>query len=56
MAAQTRDILKSQFEADDVPPAQAWIDLIDSFVLVLEGFVTFNDAVVVHDDDVVVLT
>ena len=56
MPALTRDILKAKFEADDVPPEADWADLIDSFVLVIEGFVTHDDAVVVHDDDLVVLT
>lgn len=39
MTARGRDYLKSRFESGDVPPEQDWQDLIDSFLLVTEGFV-----------------
>ncbi|MEE9609547.1 MAG: hypothetical protein V3U03_17555 [Myxococcota bacterium] len=56
MPAKTRDELKSKFETNDVPTQQDFQDLIDSFVLVSEGFVTHDDQVVVHEGDVVTLT
>ena len=38
MTARDRDFLKSRFELNDVPPEADWQDLIDSFLLVTEGF------------------
>ena len=56
MTARTRDQLKSKFETDDIPPEADWIDLIDSFVLITEGFITDLDALVVDDGDAVTET
>ena len=38
MTAQSRDYLKTRFEQQDVPTAQDFQDLLDSFELVGGGF------------------